>query len=111
MRAAWVVRGPGRFAVISVRNTWRMASWWRSTMISMSLERPDRTVRRANDARKRYKMRYTLLRIGAHLPWSQLTSEFRAPTGSIRAKVPALRATDSEGRGRSFSGDPTTVSP
>ena len=35
------------------------ASWWRKTMISRSLERPDRTVSRASDARNRYKIRYT----------------------------------------------------
>ena len=35
------------------------ASWWRNTMISRSLERPDRTVSRASDARNRYKIRYT----------------------------------------------------
>ena len=35
------------------------ASWWRNTMISRSLERPDRTASRASDARNRYKIRYT----------------------------------------------------
>ena len=44
--------------------------------------RPDWTARQANDASKRYKMQYTHLRIGAYLPWSMPTSEFRAPTGS-----------------------------
>lgn len=37
------------------------ASWWRSTMISRSFERPDRTARRASAAMSRYKMRYTRL--------------------------------------------------
>ncbi len=55
------------------------ASWWRRTMISMSLERPDRTARRANDVRKRCKMRCTPLRIGRCSPWSTLTSELIRP--------------------------------
>lgn len=33
-------------------------------MISNSFERPDRTVRRVNETRRRYKMRSTPLRIG-----------------------------------------------
>ena len=32
------------------------SSWWRKTMISRSLERPERTAKRAIDARKRYKI-------------------------------------------------------
>ena len=64
------------------RSTWRRSttSWWRRMMISMSLERPDRTARRASEARTLYKMRYTSLRIGGYPPWSTPTSEFRAPT-------------------------------
>jgi len=33
-----------------------LASWWRNTTISRSFERPERTARRAIDARKRYKI-------------------------------------------------------
>ena len=36
----------------------RTVSWWRSTMISRSFERPERTVKRANEARNRYRMRH-----------------------------------------------------
>ena len=48
-------------SVSSGRSTWRRstASWWRNTMISRSLEQPDRTVSRASDANNRYKIRYT----------------------------------------------------
>ena len=47
-------------SVNSGRSIWRRstASWWRNTMISRSLERPERTVSRASDARNRYKIRY-----------------------------------------------------
>ena len=44
----------------------------------------DLTARRANDARKRYKMRYTPLRIGGYPPRSTPASEFRAPTGYLK---------------------------
>ena len=49
------------FSVSVGRLCWRLStwSWWRRTMISMSFERPDRTARRANVVRKRYRMRFT----------------------------------------------------
>ena len=61
---AWAI-APSRDRSPSVRtgrSTWRRStmSSWRNTMISTSLERPERTARRANNARKRYKMRYTV---------------------------------------------------
>ena len=51
----------GSVSVSSGRSTCRRStvSWWRNTMISRSLERPERTVSRASDARNRYKIRYT----------------------------------------------------
>ena len=36
----------------------RAVSWWRNTMISRSLERPERTAKRANDTSNRYRMRH-----------------------------------------------------
>ena len=36
----------------------RTVSWWRSTMISRSFERPERTASRASNARNRYRMRH-----------------------------------------------------
>ena len=36
----------------------RILSWWRSTMISRSFECPERTAKRANDTRNRYRTRH-----------------------------------------------------
>jgi hypothetical protein len=45
------------------RSIWRRRtlSWWRRTMISRSLDRPERTARRANKAMKRHRIRDTAI--------------------------------------------------
>ena len=58
------------------------ASWWRNTMISRSLERPGRTVSRASDARKRYKIRYTRTQ---HRPPSRDVNDHGRVSGTHRA--------------------------
>ena len=54
-------------------------SWWRRTTISRSLERPVRTARRANDVRKRYKVRYTRSGSAGICPVQQPRSSFGDP--------------------------------
>lgn len=50
-------------------------------MISRSFDRPDRTTKRANDAKNRYKMRFTGSQDRPRSPRSTTTTEFPAPTG------------------------------
>ena len=55
------------------------ASWWRNMMISRSLERPERTVSRASDARNRYKIRYTRTQ---HRPASRQVNDHGRVSGT-----------------------------
>ena len=55
------------------------ASWWRNTMISRSLERPERTVSRASDARNRYEIRYTT---NQHRPASRQVNDHGRVSGT-----------------------------
>ena len=70
----------------------RTAIWWRSTMISRSFERPERTASRAGNARNRYRMRHMRSQDGARNPWSASTTEFWAPTRYTLSCVPASAA-------------------
>ena len=70
-------------SVSSGRSTCRRStvSWWRNTMISRSLERPERTVSRASDARNRYKIRYTRTQ---HRPASRQVNDHGRVSGTHR---------------------------
>ena len=72
-------------SVSSGRSTCRRStvSWWRNTMISRSLERPERTVSRASDARNRYKIRYTRTQ---HRPASRQVNDHGRVSGTHRVK-------------------------
>ena len=71
----------GSVSVSSGRSTCRRStvSWWRNTMISRSLERPERTVSRASDARNRYKIRYTRTQ---HRPASRQVNDHGRVSGT-----------------------------
>lgn len=74
-------------SVSSGRSIWRRntASWWPSTTISRSFERPERSARRASAPRNRYKMQHATLQhrpassqvnphdrvFGTHRPWKR----------------------------------------
>ena len=75
-------------SVSSGRSTCRRStvSWWRNTMISRSLERPERTVSRASDARNRYKIRYTRTQ---HRPASRQVNDHGRVSGTHRGEVAA----------------------
>ena len=61
------------------------ASWWRNTMISRSVEWPDRTLSRASDARNRYNKGQHRPRVaGRQRPWPS----FRHPTGATATRNP-----------------------
>ncbi len=85
----------GSVLVVDVaRSLWRRntASWWRRTMISRSLERPERTARRANAAKNKYRMRNTRNKDGGQRRWSAPTREFPSPTRD-QARRKCWRAT------------------
>ena len=63
----------------------RTVSWWRSTMISRSFECPERTAKRANDTRNRYRTRHMGPRIASVAPVEGATTEFRPATDSQHA--------------------------
>jgi hypothetical protein len=63
------------------------ASWWRSTMISRSSERPDRTASRASEARNRYKMRHTYTSIARNDARHRPRPQYWAPTTSVGAGI------------------------
>ena len=98
-RASAAAMDPSRVRSSSVswgRLLWRRStpSWCRRTMISRSLERPERTAKRANDTSNRYRMRHigpqdasASCLVSAHdrilgTHRSAPTTELWAPTGS-----------------------------
>ena len=70
-------------SVNSGRSTCRRStpSWWPKTMISRSLQRPERTVSRASDARNRYKIPYTT---NQHRPASRQVNDHGRVSGTHR---------------------------